>query len=118
MHAVLEGRDSLVVLPTGGGKSLCFQAPALVMEHAQADPAETDAVSGPAEAGHYDSTTADDEGAGYDFDWDALPVADPAARSARQSPAAGQPGRGRQGFALVVSPVSYTHLTLPTNREV
>jgi len=30
MHAVLEGRDSLVVLPTGGGKSLCFQAPALV----------------------------------------------------------------------------------------
>jgi ATP-dependent DNA helicase RecQ len=30
MHAVLDGRDSLVVLPTGGGKSLCFQAPALV----------------------------------------------------------------------------------------
>ena len=30
MEAVLEGRDSLVVLPTGGGKSLCFQAPALV----------------------------------------------------------------------------------------
>ena len=27
MEAVLEGRDSLVVLPTGGGKSLCFQAP-------------------------------------------------------------------------------------------
>ena len=30
MEAVLTGRDSMVVLPTGGGKSLCFQAPALV----------------------------------------------------------------------------------------
>ena len=30
MEAVLAGRDSVVVLPTGGGKSLCFQAPALV----------------------------------------------------------------------------------------
>ena len=32
MEAVVAGRDSLVVLPTGGGKSLCFQAPALVVE--------------------------------------------------------------------------------------
>ncbi|MCA9021985.1 MAG: ATP-dependent DNA helicase RecQ, partial [Planctomycetaceae bacterium] len=32
MTAVLDDRDSLVVLPTGGGKSLCYQAPALCRE--------------------------------------------------------------------------------------
>jgi len=58
MHAVLDRRDSLVVLPTGGGKSLCFQAPALII------------------------------GSG-------------AARSAQD--ASGD--EGRQGFALVVSPL-------------
>src|SRR5687767_7547072 len=30
MDAVLAGRDSVVVMPTGSGKSLCFQAPAIV----------------------------------------------------------------------------------------
>ncbi|REJ96317.1 MAG: ATP-dependent DNA helicase RecQ, partial [Planctomycetota bacterium] len=32
MRAVLAGRDSLVVLPTGGGKSLCYQAPAVCLD--------------------------------------------------------------------------------------
>src|SRR5688572_21386208 len=32
MDAILSRRDSVVVLPTGGGKSLCFQAPAMVRD--------------------------------------------------------------------------------------
>jgi ATP-dependent DNA helicase RecQ len=32
IFSVLEGKDSLALLPTGGGKSICFQVPALVKE--------------------------------------------------------------------------------------
>jgi superfamily II DNA helicase RecQ len=50
MHAILDGRDSVVVLPTGGGKSLCFQAPAIVDAQSPAEAGRHD-ESGPAEAG-------------------------------------------------------------------
>tara|TARA_R110002050_G_scaffold1319_2_gene9663 strand:+ start:2218 stop:4140 length:1923 start_codon:yes stop_codon:yes gene_type:complete len=30
--AIAEGKDALVLLPTGGGKSICFQVPALMQE--------------------------------------------------------------------------------------
>lgn len=32
VDALLEGRDVLAVMPTGAGKSICFQVPALLME--------------------------------------------------------------------------------------
>ena len=32
ISTVLDGRDTVALLPTGGGKSVCFQVPALAKE--------------------------------------------------------------------------------------
>jgi ATP-dependent DNA helicase RecQ len=32
IQAVLEGKDTLAILPTGGGKSVCFQVPAMALD--------------------------------------------------------------------------------------
>ena len=32
INSLLEGKDTLAILPTGGGKSVCFQVPAMMLE--------------------------------------------------------------------------------------
>ena len=32
INSVLDGKDTLALLPTGGGKSICFQIPGLIMD--------------------------------------------------------------------------------------
>ena len=74
MDAILAGRDSIVVLPTGGGKSLCFQAPALVraglavvvspLISLMKDQVDTLVGNGVPAACYNSSLASDDEGGG------------------------------------------------------
>ena len=38
IQSILDGKDTLAILPTGGGKTVCFQVPTLVL--AQQNPAK------------------------------------------------------------------------------
>jgi ATP-dependent DNA helicase RecQ len=69
IDAVVAGRDSLLVLPTGGGKSVCFQLPALVRDGLalvvsplialMKDQVDTLAANGVSAAGYNSAMTAD-----------------------------------------------------------
>ena len=104
IEAALQGRDSLVIMPTGGGKPLCYQIPAMLREG-------TGLVISPLIALMQDQVTALHElgiEAGF--------------LNSSQSPEERREvmTKLRQGELqlLYVAPerlaVSYTHLTLPT----
>ena len=53
VRSVLSGRPTIAILPTGGGKSLCYQLPALLLEGTTAVVvATTRHVSRPRHRGH------------------------------------------------------------------